>query len=774
MSMYLRSISAIVGSLLLAITCYGSETQGHSSDASLSQLAARLTARTHVLAIAMRPGTEDLRALAYFREERGAKVSTAYLTDGEAGESDVEGLFPRQLAAVRREEAVRAMTVLGGEAIFLNFPDIVAAPSDSAVQDLWPADSVQDALVRIILQKKPDVVILSADRFVGSKQRWHTILERVVRSAVERAGGLSVAGRWEVDRLVIASGSSKGIPLANRTGGDKSNAARLLQQSALEAYVSLHMQQKQWNSSDNILYTKVTSRSIPRLGSCDQGLPGRIPARLARLSPRIEKLAADVRSARVDRKRSLTIATVLADSLNAILLRDYLLTVREKRDALSWKQGLEDIRNDLLGVSASYRFSEKIVTGRQLLFLTIDSLSKAFDEGSTDLYVPGVDQGWILDEGQIPKLPLVVGKSYNLISPNFFEYDLPYPDEGLNRQSVGHPLYVFLVHKSGVREKSFSHRIIYPLLYAPRFTTEVLTPIVAHRPGEELRLRLTNHSRDGVKDAVHVRDSLVTAPPMEFSLAEKEAAQLLTLKLEWNAKPQEGTYTSSVLIGDQHVARFAHRTFPLSVDSSRRVVLITGLAHSPMVTALKRLSVNLEGVIPPDSSLAQIDSSVVLVLDRRALDFATAPTKLAQECMAFAQRGGHVVICTQEPALWNSTSLTTLLSVGNTPSLDPSMSVHVDPTSPLCIAPNVLTAADFQGYLFRLNSTAIGLPKQVASGAMIIRTISGIPILVSLPVGNGRITYVGLALETQILNVHPGVHRLLANIISLPDGGTHR
>ncbi|MBI3579181.1 MAG: hypothetical protein HY089_07215, partial [Ignavibacteriales bacterium] len=75
---------------------------------ALYQRALDSKSRLNVLCLSLQPGYEDFSTLAYLRFARGAKVMTAYLTNGEAGESDVRSEYPFKLAAIRREEAAQA------------------------------------------------------------------------------------------------------------------------------------------------------------------------------------------------------------------------------------------------------------------------------------------------------------------------------------------------------------------------------------------------------------------------------------------------------------------------------------------------------------------------------------------------------------------------------------------------------------------------------------------------------------------------------------------
>jgi len=73
--------------------------------AAIVQRCRDLRGSFHVLSIALRPGDEDFSCPIYLRLERGAKVLSAYVTNGETEESDSCDFIPQQNAVIRREEA---------------------------------------------------------------------------------------------------------------------------------------------------------------------------------------------------------------------------------------------------------------------------------------------------------------------------------------------------------------------------------------------------------------------------------------------------------------------------------------------------------------------------------------------------------------------------------------------------------------------------------------------------------------------------------------------
>jgi LmbE family N-acetylglucosaminyl deacetylase len=111
--------------------------------------------------ISMRPGDEDVAALATYRLWKGATVLSLYVTNGEALESR-EGLeYPPMLAARRRAEAQKAMGVIGCDAYFLNMPDMASARDTSDVNRSWISDTLEIRLMQIMSTFRPDMILLN-------------------------------------------------------------------------------------------------------------------------------------------------------------------------------------------------------------------------------------------------------------------------------------------------------------------------------------------------------------------------------------------------------------------------------------------------------------------------------------------------------------------------------------------------------------------------------------------------------------------------------------
>ena len=126
---------------------------------------------------------------------------------------------------------------------------------------------------------------------------------------------------------------------------------------------------------------------------------------------------------------------------------------------------------------------------------------------------------------------------YRLLSPEHVDLDLPAAENGIAADNNKTPDGVSATPGPRTREENFVYPIVLPFHYAPRFTVEVLTPLVRAVPGEQVTVRLTNNSRDGVKDKMHVDDSLAFSDELPFPSVRQRshADRLLHLVLEETA-----------------------------------------------------------------------------------------------------------------------------------------------------------------------------------------------------------------------------------------------
>ncbi len=386
--------------------------------------------------------------------------------------------------------------------------------------------------------------------------------------------------------------------------------------------------------------------------------------------------------------------------------------------------------------------------------------------GTTEIFFPFVEQGWIVNEAIAKRLPLQLHKDFRLISPAQLEYNTPHDQYGLTQSSVGSTIMVFIIHKGAKREESFVHRTILKMLYAPRFVTEILTPIVRAIPSEQILVKLTNHSRDGVRDRVYVSDSLASSNTGPFRLNIKDQSHLDTLKLTWKRPLQDGTYAIPVIIGQDVVGRFAARKFEAKVDSNKRITLITGIDDSPTEEALRRLGVHWKKIQTEQKTTLDFSATDVIIIDRRALTFQPQWYNSKKELEQFVAKGGHLIVLTQDAEVWNEKPLIDGMTLKPSSTIDEITQLSVDSSQALLSNPNRITGDDWTNWLYRKGHNTVS-GQALGNAAIPIKTTDGQnPILITWKRGLGKITYVDLALQPQFMNIHPGAFRLLANLLS--------
>lgn len=733
-----------------------------------------LELRNHftVLMISLKPGEEDLSTLAAYRLWKGATVTSLYVTNGEAGESDIEDEYPHFLAARRREEAASAMSMLGCGSYFLNMPDQGAVRDTSSVYVNWDRDTLETRLMRVLSSFRPDLVILSSR---GEGEYYWAVIKDILLTAIERlrpARSLEdltrMAGMspWEVVRVYDAG--REGISYGNlglHPAWKKSVTA--IAGDAAKAYRS----QRSRVDVQPLKYAQLYPAQRLKRRTMDQGLP-QATRSLRRLEGWIKEVADEVirNAARINRRqnpRSALIArsTVILDSLDRAIREEYVrLTAADRRILVHWKEKLQKLRNTLLGVRVDARLSESTLTGRQLTFLAIDTLTGIAPAGKTYLYFPFARDGWIVNEVlKQERVEYQSGKEYELITPENISMHLPAAFEGLGQHTLSWPMGLFVVHEAGTRNKSFIEKIILPMKFAPKFTAEVLTPIVRAGVPNDVVVRLTNNSRDGVADYVTVSDSLVSSPRAPFRLSTKGEVSVDTLLLTWATLQAGEDYVIPVMIDNFRVGQFGARSFEMAVDTTLRVGLVTAFARSAVEQTLRQSAVRVTRV--PLERNRVYDDFDVLVLDRRVLSLDSLAGLNRDLIPELAASGKRVLILPQDVETWNSAPLVAGVRVRSSDRYEAADSLVFDQQHSLFNSPNLLGDDDWSDWLYYrsgqrliLDSEGLEVPLRVAA--------DGNPLIVSRQVGNGRITYVNLALSWQWLNIHPGSFRFLANLLS--------
>lgn len=793
-----RMINKFLFVALVTLTVVSSKAQSYFPETgpeALYQRALDTRSRLNVLCLALQSGYEDFSTLAYFRFARGAKIMTAYLTNGETGESDLRGEYPFKLAAIRREEAAQAMEYLDGAAFFLNFPDIAAARDSATIRAVWHSDTLQLRLMKLVSDYRPDIIILSRDWGWGENSlRWKMFQDDLL-SAVKKLeppksskelGQVMGMYRWGVERIWAPANSGDSdktpgvaLPVENQHPIWKKSYAALGEEAA-QHYSSLKAQRAMWMSRltpiglSEIVYNLVYPQTKSRVKTIDQNLPRAVAPSLRWTEQALQTLTTPIlktqgASLKGPKAKALLVqVTAIMDTLDVNIAQSRLLESNERKILLQWKLGLENLRTSLLGVKVLYTLSNSILTQRQVTMFRVDGVLGIPPGGVTEIFFPFVDQGWIINEALEKRLPLQLRKEFRWISPAKLEYNLPHDQYGLSQSSVGSTIMFFIIHKGAKREESFVHRTVLKMSYAPRFVAEILTPIVRAIPSEQVLMKLTNYSRDGVRDRIYAGDSLVSSTTVFFRLNAKDQSHLDTLRLTWKRSLQDGTYPIPVYIGQDVVGQFAARKFETKVDSSKRIALITEIEDSPTAEALRRLGLRWRKIQTKLDRTLDISSDEIVIVDQKALTLQPQLSHKKEELEQFVTKGGHLIVLAQDADMWNKMPFALIdgITLKLATNFDENTQLDVDSTQALLSHPNVIARDDWSNWLYRKGHNIVS--GQALDNAIIpIKTTDGQnPLLITWKKGLGRVTYVDLALQPQLMNVHPGAFRLLANLLS--------
>ncbi len=754
--------------LVLAGLFLSALPSGFSQTSGVRQKALELRHPLVVLTISLQPGDEDFGLLRELRFGRGASVTSAYLTNGESGENDLGSSYPNDLAALRREEATQAVESIGCRAVFLNIPAAGSVEDSAGLWMMWTRDSVQIRIMRLVSSVRPHLTILFPERLLPEQSISWMELKEQLRLAIlrlqqpkdirelQRLAGLPV---WEVQRVAV--GKKVPRPMRKQPQEVRDSEGR---------YRSMSQQFHLFNPSYSVDFSEILHpASSKQIKSVYAGLPLPPSAVLRNLNKRIDILARGIlnsKSLSNPRKQGyLQEITSIADSV------DYLVGVRysafrgpDQKMLLLWKEGLQELKNELLGLSVSYTLADSVLTSLQVTTLAIDSVSGASPGSQQWFFFTPARQGWIINESMNYRLPLTPRTVFRIVSPGEILFNLPAQHEGLQRDGIYTPVDCFVVQSDSNRTNSFGFRLRLPFRFAPKFTVEVLTPVVRAVDGERVVVRTTNHSHDGVADRIGVSDSVVTSSFALFRLSVKESSQTDTLTLRWKSPAAEGYHLLHVEIAGIDVANFAARAFEVNVDQDRSVGIISALGASAADETLRRLGIRSERRHAGAVTSEWLSSRDVIVLDHRVYSRDSSIIRLANSLLTRAQAGGHIVVLSQDAAAWNATPLIKGLVLRQNTKLGPELEIHAGDAERLINTPNTMTEADWSGWLFSRGANEIIVPPSAKVLLSIGR--SRIPAVVSQQVDSGRITFVNLNLPIQWLNIHDGAFRLLANLLA--------
>lgn len=701
------------------------------------------------------PGREDLPAVRRFRTTAAARVRVAYLTNGDATPPGSRLLFPNQVAAALRESAASACDTLGADHVFLNLPHIDGLADLSTLQSIWPADTLRAVLRREMVDFQPDLVLLNGIERHDVPASVSFALESALKEAIE---SLRQARRW------APKSAARSVLTRERQRWRSADEVLVRAEGAYAAW-------REAVPSTNIAYRPVAGSQDPKPSIVAD------PASLLRRTKTgvVAGLDSTIRAfgSRAARWRRLpsgaaqTRALKEAVQILAQIDRSLVGTLwgsdEVRRTLLDWRGALEDIRLALLGVRAYWSVTESVLTNLQLTTLTVDSVRGTVGGVGTTIFFPMVQKGWIVNEDVSSQHPLSFGEPYRILSPRTITFDLSRDLHGLEQRRWRTPWYFFIVHQSERPERNFSLRLDAGFLGAPRFAVDVLTPIVMASPGERLVLRLTNHSRDGVRDSVAAIGRTVRSAAMYFRMNFKGSTEVDTLSLDFDPSLPDGSTIAEVGIGGDPVGRFVVRRFPVPIDSTSVVGVIGGLTETVTGTAVRRLGYKARSIDPARVTDQQLAGLSTVVVPEWAGGLLSADGWKSLE--RHARSGGRLVVMAQYAPVAVRIPGVPIRTMEVDGSTDSTSTLAFSSATRLADAPNDMSGESWEGWLNRKVTHRLTLD---TASANVLATVgpNRLPAIVRWPLERGEVTYVNLNLHHQFLNVLPASYRLLSNLLA--------
>ncbi len=725
-----------------------------------------------VMSVAAEPGEEDLPTLAALRMGSGARVVSVYVTDGGATPSDIDGDLPVRVAGRRKFEAESVMRGLGGEAFFLGFPDYGFVSRKGSLEHLWNRDSLINKFVFAIRTYRPDVILYESDvREEGGDTVRPALIREILLAAVTSSARPlqmlpSGPAPWTVSRIfgeTRSPGSHISVDV-DQVHPVWKKSYRAIAAGVGRSYRSLRVQRSEWNAG-----RKGTYRLIGSVGGGSNGLIEGLPVIPAGLND----AASDVRQAASDAGKGpeetglRSISRAIARVENTIATRRQELGSLEKRLLLTWKDKLEDLRCAILNIDVRFVLSDTLIARKQQFMLRFPKDRKFPLKGRSEIIFPtAIDSTWLINGSEGFRFSFTVPDTFNIITPEVMEFNRPVSTEGSDKFTLSTRIPFVIAHKDPDPLRNFACRREIVVGVSPVQSVEILTPFVRVTPGELLVLHLQNISRDPYRGSVGVGDSIARQTRVPVTLLRNDSARRDTLPLAWRDSVPEGDHIIALRIGKgKPVGNFTARKFQAVADTSRPVGLLTGLIGSPVEEALRRLHIpcRLLDSSFHDTSVAQIRT---ILIDRDAYALRPDAGRIAHAIAKWVRAGGHCVILRQRPPAAPGDPLAENAGFRPTRVIAPEAPVIAEKGSAILVHPNSLTEADWRDWIISRAQSPLVLSPGAHPVIHLKDESTGAPLIASVKIGEGTLTAVALDMLPQLQILHPGAHRLLANLVS--------
>lgn len=727
-----------------------------------------------VMLVAPEPGAEDLRLLAYLRSRQGIRTAVAFLTNGEATPGDTLSQYPVWMTGERKMEAHRAGRFLDAAPWFINAPDVAAPGRWLGLERFWDSTGASQRLVEVVRTVQPDVIVLCADprapedRISGRDSMALSFVRRAIAAAAGTRDTSISKGLlpWAVGKVFVHRPAPR-VPTVYAAADPVRRVSPTAMAAAAGAlYRTLRLRIPE-RIAAGCTYHDVTDGAMKRTGTP----PEKIADGAQDPGPHLQSAAQLLRAAVRTSARGVRSATVSAllpavSAMEDVILRQKnLLTRRERRVAIAWKEALEDLRCTALGIALLYSATDSVLTANQIFFLNLTPDPASIGRGETIVIFPlAVSGEWTVNEKSGYFFSLDSASQFNILTPAEVRFTVPPSEFGLSQATMGTVFPFVVIHKDPRRELSYMFRREIRLQFGPRRTFTLRTPLVYDAPSTPVIVELQNISRDKFRGDLVLSDTTGEPDHLPVEFTKKDEKIVDTLYLPGEAASQTGGRVLLLELSGRGGKRsVTARAFTALSDSGVRAALLSTVHDSPLAEALR---VTGQPQLPgsPDL-LAAAPAGTTVLVDRDFLAESAVSAAVRRDLAGWVRRGGHAVIFPQSGnggAWLNDTFGATFRAIE---PLAPDVPVII-PWDGAMRAPNAIAGADWEGWV---EARACGEIVSSRQDARIILAAGNgtVPLIVDLPEGKGSVTLVAADLQSQLMNYHPGVYRLVANLIAV-------
>jgi hypothetical protein len=729
-----------------------------------------------VLAISLQPGYEDFPLLAYLRTGIGVRVCMVYMTNGESTLNDRAGCTAEVTAGERKEEAHAAMRMLDVNERFLNLPDPGVVGSLGSLESIWGRDTVRARLREVVLYYRPDVVIIGGDlqgdsvRSLRQRAAIHFVRDAIGTFVPKRKKGQQSTPGSPLGNIVLYVESQRSPDRSREKRYDNLHplwemSYRAIGAEAAEVYQTMLSQIGFCQRQGDRYYLPLSVGANPDLFKVTERLPA-VGSKLRSLATMLRRLSSSAKRLHSPRLADVLLAI---DSVDHRLARGRrAFSMKESRVLAGWKDDLENLRCALLRVMVSYAASDSLIAVNQLFYLKFNGLSSRSSHQGTKIFFPlALDHTWGVNESASYQFPFNPTDRFEILTPQRLKYVYPPSQFGITQSFLRTRFPFILIHSDPLPHLSYLYRGDVMLRPAPKRTFEVLTPVIRAVAGQPVICRFTNVSRDAFEGELTLEDSLLHSVHKKLSLKGKDTVLLDTLLLALRKDLPPGDYPASLSLRGAVTANLTLRSFQANVDSGAHVLLMTSSDDSPVGHALGRLGIPWNRIDLSGQTAVTISGANVVIIDRNALGDLYGNEASVQGVMSWVRSGGRLLILPQSEVAEGGEWFIHEIRFIRSPSFAPETALNCDTISSIGRYPNILSEDDWKDWVFARSFCSIKTSPERKSRVLVSDRSQGIPLVVSFQEGDGQITLVALNLSSQLIDINPGAHRVLANLLAI-------